>query len=166
MSNRIVSLPFAMALSFASTCTFAAPTPTLERVVLAGDWAGAVREAAKDQSPDGSVRYLAGHGYLALDRGNEAVCMFIGAAGISGQEVWLSWTAGLTERQPSSPIAHFLHGDALARLGAWPAARGELDRALKLRPGDPLIWNARASARAASGDWLGARSDLDAASAD
>jgi tetratricopeptide (TPR) repeat protein len=66
-------------------------------------------------------------------------------------------------RHPRAPIAHYLQGDALARLEQWDQAVQALQRALDIRHDHYLALNARGAVYAAQSQWTQALLDYDAA---
>jgi tetratricopeptide (TPR) repeat protein len=70
-----------------------------------------------EQPQSGVHRMLLGHAQLALNRNNESIRNFHGVAEALQLEEWRSWTEAFRRAHPAAAIGHYLHGDALARLG-------------------------------------------------
>jgi tetratricopeptide (TPR) repeat protein len=86
---------------------------------------------------------LLGHGYLATSDVNAAFCSFSAASSPAEKNAWEQWTSALVSKAPDSDVAHYLHGDALARLHQVDAAILEFRHALELNPQSTLAQNAR-----------------------
>jgi len=113
---------------------------------LAEDLESGPRDSLADQ-------FLLGHAYLALNRNNESVCMFLLAESESGRVAWGRWTTQFVRQHGDHPVAHYLRGDASARLSNWEEAVSSFDRALQIDPDHHLSMNAKAVALAGSGQW-------------
>jgi tetratricopeptide (TPR) repeat protein len=134
---------------------------SVEHAVLAEDWGRVAELLGPDDRPaDAPVaRLLKGHAYLALNRNNESVCMFLRTSDDEHLRRWDEWSTALAGRHPRSAVARYLRGDALARLRRWDPALAELDRAA----GHALALNARGVVRAARGAFDDALLDFAAA---
>ncbi len=127
-----------------------------QEALLAADWT-AVEVALRDVTPDSAVpMFVYGHALLLQNRNNDSLCNFLlGDAG-AGREQWKQWTGEWLAAHPDHPVAHYLHGDALARLARWDEAIVHFDAALSIDAAMVAAANARAVA-------LAGRSELDAA---
>lgn len=145
----------------------------VERAVLQADagpgtlqekWQPVVRllDGVSEQTPDPVLRQLTGHACLAVNRNNESVCLFLSVQVPEQRELWLRWAEGFARRHPGVPIAHYFHGDALARMEQWGAAVDRFTLAIMKTPDNrhALALNARGVARCASGDHRTARVDF------
>ncbi|MFH1924550.1 MAG: tetratricopeptide repeat protein [Planctomycetota bacterium] len=137
---------------------------SLEHAILSGDWQG-VRDIVAG-SPDSLlspvVRFPLGHALLALNRLDEAATLFAGATQKPALVAWKQWTEQLADRYPASAAAHYLHGDALARLGRWDEAEAEFTRVLQPEM-DPRFYfakNARGVLYAVQGSYNESLTDL------
>ena len=138
---------------------------TLERAVLAEDWstvAGVLVPIADADAPP-AAPFIRGHALLALNRNSESLRAFVVTSPDEAHAAWLSWAETFVAEHPRSAIAHYFHGDALARLGRWYPAITAFDAALRQTPDHALSLNARGVAFVATGEW--ARSRLDFAEA-
>ena len=136
--------------------------PEIERAILAEDWKTIADYSAPASVGDASpvLRFLRGHACVALNRNNEAFCLFSTTGAVAEREAWLQWTARLLSRNSRASIVLLLHGDALTRMGQLDAALNEMARAVEYQPRNFLAWNARGAALAAKGDFEGARQAL------
>jgi hypothetical protein len=161
-----------MGLATASAQPAVEVSKQVEQAVLAENWAK-VTELLKDvdtltESP--VLRLLKGHACLATNQNNKSVCMFLDVMTEESTLVqrhlkeWQQWTQGLATGNSENAIAHYLVGDASARLQDWDGALNEFNKAIALAPGHPLALNARGVVSAATGKFRAARADLDAAS--
>lgn len=161
MRKKLILAAAAILLRAGSALAVEPPLdPVLLQALVAGNWPAVATRIAAVINPTPALRILAGHAYLAGDRGNEALCAFASAASQEGRAEWLSWTSALVAANPRTAFLHYLQGDAFARQERWAAAQEAFDRALALAPGDPLVLNARALAAAAAGNWSAASRDL------
>lgn len=158
-------------------------TPELEAALLTEDWhrvadlldhvhtrpqsppqdAEAGESPAEDAEMDRSasvLRLIKGHACLALNRNNEAACMFLSARHAPAVKAWRACTERFVEDHPGSAVAHYLHSDALSRSRQWELALAGLEKALKASPDHALTLNARGVAHAATGDLRLARVDF------
>lgn len=109
-------------------------SPDLEKVLLASDW----RMVAETCGPADDLRSLPvqriikGHAHLMLNQNNESIRLFLESADKSDRESWRKWTEEFAARQPSSPVAFYLKGDALARLDELDAAIAAFKKSIKL----------------------------------
>jgi hypothetical protein len=107
---------------------------------------------------------LAAHGYLALNRANDALFLF-GYAQDHPEDLsaWLAWAQAFARSHPGSAIAHYFAGDALARTKDLAAAASEFDAGLKISPADVLLLNARGVVFGLNGQLPEARACFEAA---
>jgi Tfp pilus assembly protein PilF len=136
--------------------------PKVEQALLAENWQQVIDLLGPDEAlKDSAVaRLVKGHAYLAVNRNNESLCMFLSASGEEDLREWDEWANGFARRHPDGAIAHYLRGDALARLRQWDRALAEFGVALNIHPGHALILNARGVAYAIKSDWDRALADL------
>lgn len=144
----------------ASGALAASASSRAEAALLREDWQGVVEALGPDDALSPTNRLLKGHACLALNRDDDALTLFAGAASPESLEQWRAWTGELVGRYPRQAIAHYLAGDALARLGQLDGAQAEFGAALALAPRHALTLNARGVVRAARGQWDGALVDL------
>ena len=106
--------------------------PEVEQGVLEQKW-DQVREGLTSdemQATDPVARLLAGHACLATNRNNESLFFFGSVQDNTELEKWAEWTTSLLQSHPDHAVAHYLRGDALARLGKFNAAVSEFSMAL------------------------------------
>jgi len=120
--------------------------------VLRGDWPSVLRTSNQDLRVTPVL--LKAHAFLAANRDDEAVCTFQRASA-QDKRAWDVWTASLVGAYPRAAAAHYLRGDALARIPDLKAAELEFDRALQLDAEDQLALNARGVIRCLRNDWNG-----------
>ena len=106
----------------------------MEAAALNADWEMLVEEIAAQQEPLASAvtQFLLAHALLSLNRNNEAFLLFWSGNSETQRKAWLEWTSRLIERNPHNAVAHYLRGDALARLGEWRLAIEGFNNALRL----------------------------------
>ncbi|MCS7306165.1 MAG: tetratricopeptide repeat protein, partial [Thermoguttaceae bacterium] len=116
-------------------------------------------------TPDAVYRLIKGHACLAANENNEAVCLFLTAQVPEAKTAWLQWAQDFCRRHPDSPIAHYYHGDALARLGKYQEAIQALSTAIAKAPSQrhALAFNARGVAYATEKQFRKAREDFQSA---
>ena len=138
--------------------------------VNAHDWStvGAHLGEVSPDDPSPLTRLLKGHAALATNEGDEALCMFASvfddvAEGGDPFQAWYGWASDRVAADPDGSAAHYLLGDASARLQRWDEALSHFDRALELLPDDAMALNARGTVHAARGDWTRAMVDFTAA---
>ena len=138
-------------------------TPEIESAVLAEHWDRVVDACGpNDQLLDLPVlRCIKAHGLLALNGNDDALLLFLSISNDADRKAWGDWTQSLTERHPSSSVAHYLAGDATARLGRWESAVKSLDRSIELNPSLALALNGRGVCFAHLERWDDALEDLE-----
>jgi tetratricopeptide (TPR) repeat protein len=97
----------------------------LERQLLAADWRGLVdylKSHPKSLSDHAVLRAIGGHACLAINANDASLLMFRSLGTEADKVAWKQWTEQFLGRNPGQPVAHYLHGDALARLGDWDGA--------------------------------------------
>jgi tetratricopeptide (TPR) repeat protein len=97
--------------------------------VLRDDWASVLRPSAPASASTPVL--LKGHALLALNRDDEAVCVFQ-TASEQNKAAWDAWTKELVRANPRVATIHYLRGDAFARMQDLKAAEGEFSRALQI----------------------------------
>src|SRR5438067_13746054 len=87
----------------------ASPDARLDSMILKEDWKGLGGYVASDKGLARSAegRLLLAHASLALNDNNAALCGFSGVTTDQELATWERWTAGLMERAPEFPIAHY-----------------------------------------------------------
>lgn len=141
----------------------AANSGVTEEAILRGDWPTLTRAADGGQDP--ATTMVRGHALLALNRNDESVCHFAGADAAALRS-WDEWTRAFLQRNPAHPVAAYLRGDALARLGQRDAAIEQFTLGLRARPSDRMLLNARGVAFALGGKWDHALLDFKVAEAE
>lgn len=127
----------------------------IETCVLSGQWESAeslIRALPQTENVALQISPLIGYVALSQDRHIEAQYRFFAAGRLPNTGSWLSWTLELQQRYPRNAVAHFLAGDALARLGKWPDAVVSLNTALSLNPKLALARLVRATVKAINGE--------------
>lgn len=119
--------------------------------LLAGNWED-VFQGLKDvalEEADAPSRLVAVHASLETNRNNRALLLswLIRPGDV---ERWAEWTGNLGGANPSSAVACYLRGDALARSGDLKEAEKWFTRALELKPKFGLAWVGRGAVRAMS----------------
>lgn len=155
-----------IALAAGNSTSFAPIDRRVEGAALTGNWEKVVSMLTMQKEPLASpvAQLLLGHGLLALNRNNESFLLLWSASANAQRKAWDAWTAQIVQRTPASPVAHYLRGDALARLGRWVEAIGEFNESLRLDPRMFMAQNARGVVRASLGQWEDASDDLEAVS--
>jgi len=112
------------------------PGPQVEQALLAEDWRTLADIAqATDALTAGAVmRAVRGHSLLMMNRNDELLLLFRSLAPAADRQAWRQWTADFVARYPKQAVAHYLHGDALARLAQPDAALQSFDLALGHQP--------------------------------
>lgn len=135
---------------------------SVESGVLRSDWEAVHRRMSGHLAPSSPLldaTLLRAHAALALNRGNDAVCAF-GAASDEDLQRWDRWTATFLRAHDRDAVAHYLRGDALARVGQMSAAKAEMDRAVALDGRSALAYHARGVLRGIAQDAAGGDADL------
>ncbi len=134
-----------------------------ESILLAADWPDAVLRlpprAEKNLAPQ-VFRLIRAHALLARNRNNESLCLFLSASSPEDLEVWERWTRELMARQPTSAVACYLRGDALARLQEWDHAIETFTSGLSIEPDNACLLNARGVVHALQNNWDAALMDF------
>jgi tetratricopeptide (TPR) repeat protein len=140
----------------------------MEAAALNADWEMLVEEIAAQQEPLASpvTQFLLAHALLSLNRNNESFLLFWSGNSETQRKAWLEWTSRLIERNPHNAVAHYLRGDALARLGEWPLAIEDFNNALRLGSNFYLALHARGIARVGAKELDAAMKDLTAVAED
>jgi len=133
--------------------------PELQAALLSEDWPAVSTLLSTQQAPE--ARLITAHAYLARNKNNESLCLFLSVSSREELTKWEAWTRAFATQHPASAIAHYLKGDALARLEQWPAALAAFNKALELDPNHALALNARGVVHASQGQWDPAVVDLD-----
>lgn len=139
--------------------------PELAAAALAEDWSNVVNQVGAIL-PQTVVpaRMLAAHGYLALNRTNDALFLFGYTQDRTADlSAWLVWAQAFVQSHPDSAIAHYFNGDALARTKDLTAAAVEFDAGLKINPTNVLLLNARGVLFGLNGKLAEARASFEAA---
>lgn len=139
--------------------------PPLRASVLGEDWERVIHElqGVRNDKLNAAQRLIKAHACLATNRSNDSVVLFRDRGDPTDQSLWAKWTEELASQTPDAAVAHYLHGDALARVGRYADALKEFDRAIQLRPAHALTLNARGVVYALLGNWNQAYDDLAAA---
>lgn len=141
-------------------------TPEVEKALLSEDWSKVADLLTKvdTSTPSPVLRILKAHACLALNRNNEALAHFLALSDKDTIKSCLEWTTSFLKSHPSSALAFYLHGDALAR-GLQPKeAFTTFTRGLALKQDHTLLLHARGVLLANLGDFDGASSDFSTAS--
>ena len=160
-----------LAVFLAPSLAGAAPegtvSPEVEKALLVENWSQVadLLKVVTPKTPSPVLRLLKGHACLALNKNNEALCLFLSIASDRDRQEWQQWSGTFAQKHPQNPISHYFRGDALARVNERDKAIAALDKALSLSPGQKqvLALNARGVAYAMNGDWLRAINDLETA---
>ncbi len=143
------------------------PDSNVLHALEAEDWA-TVAQALDDQHdqtpPAAPVRFVRAHARLALNHANAAVCDFLGASP-DDLVTWRAWTQDYARLEPTSKVATYFSGDALARLGQRDDAEIALSDALERDPHSALAYTARATLYTSTRQWDRALEDFARASA-
>jgi tetratricopeptide (TPR) repeat protein len=125
----------------------------IESLALKQDWPGVQSYVRAEQTSETTVedRMLLSHALLAANDVNSAFCGFSAASTAVDLDAWELWTSALERKASDLTSAHYLHGDALARLGRYDAAIAEFDRSLSIDSKSVLARNARGVAFVAAG---------------
>jgi len=139
-----------------------AVSPAVEQAVLAENWTQVVTllKEVTPQTPSPVLRLIKGHACLAVNRNNEALCLFMSVADKSSQETWENWTKELAKKNSQKAGAYYLYGDALARQGRLNEAQAAFNQGLQLSQNHSLILNARGVVLALNNKWTEAKDDL------
>jgi tetratricopeptide (TPR) repeat protein len=122
-----------------------ATSQSLEDAVLAADWPAVIERVRRDdpQVHEPIARQLIAQAYVATNKNNEALLLWLSASGDTDIQQWGEWTAALVGRHPSQPMALYLRADALARAQDLAAAQALLSEAITRQPDFGLAYNAR-----------------------
>ena len=137
----------------------------VEAAILQEDWQAVASLLGSQRQLPPEARLILGHAYLALNRNNESLCLFLSVSSPEELGKWEQWTHDFAGRNPTQAIANYLRGDALARQQQWDGALRAFDTALERAPAHPLALNARGVAYASTGALDAAREDFRRASA-
>ena len=137
--------------------------PAVEQALLQENWS-AVRSRLGNSTPlSVPAKALLAHAALAQNKNDTAVCLFLEVSSPGAATHWVSWATGFADAHPTAAIAHYFHGDGLARMQRWEPARQAFDQALALQSDHPLVLNARGAVWAALQEWNLALSDFEQA---
>jgi len=134
------------------------------KALLAGQWeraAAGLDDELCARSP--LARLLKAHAYLALNKNNDSLCLFLSVSSRGDLDSYRSWSEALAQRSPDNPIACYLRADALARLEKFDQAVAVLTHGVKGGEAPGLLLNARGVAYAKQGRLDEARKDFEAA---
>jgi len=134
----------------------------IQNYLLQQDWqeVASILEPVDLENNSTVLRLIKGHAFLATNRNNESMCIFLNITSTTQLRTWDKWTEDFLVSHPRSLVAFYLRGDALARLGKWDLAIEAFDNALKIESTNTLVLNARGVAYAAKGELDKARLDL------
>lgn len=133
----------------------------VQDMIAREDWQGLAGLTARPASMDPAVHaYLKAHALLALNRSNESTCQFAALTSASDLSAWEAWTREFLAGRSDRAVAHYLRGDALARLQNWQDALKEFDKALVLNPKHFLSLNARGVVLVINGKFNNALADF------
>jgi tetratricopeptide (TPR) repeat protein len=123
--------------------------------LLAGNWqqVDAQLPGVTPQTPSPVLRLIKGHACLALNRNNEATCLFQSVSSPEELAQWQKWAETLAQQHQGQAVAGYCLGDAQARLGQWAASVATFSAALKSQPRNAMLLNARGVAQAAQKKW-------------
>jgi len=155
MKNLIVLrqvVPFLVLLS--CSCREATRKPSLETDLLNGNWEEVIKRLQQNEANarDPLARLIMGHAFLATNKNNESLVLFGSVDAATDLQQWLSHTRDLTEANPKNHIAHYLLGDAYARLGKYAQASTEFSRALEIDDGFAMALVGKGVALASKGE--------------
>ena len=124
-------------------------SPEIKKSMLVEDWSkvAALIGEVKPETPV-VLRFIKGHAGLALNQNDDSVFLFLLSTAAIGLDVWKRWSEAFSQEHPTVAIAHYFHGDSLARLQNYKEAVSVFERGLKLNPNHPLLLNARGVAYA------------------
>jgi tetratricopeptide (TPR) repeat protein len=148
------------AMCLAASAAVNAPEPAVLKnpqfvsLILESRWKDAAQILSKDATwvADPRAALLVGHIDLAEGSYNKATFLFHSVTAPEDLALWKDWTSGLCSQHSESPIAHYLLGDACARLGQLDKAIDEFTTAIKIKPDCYLAYSARGLARSAQAD--------------
>lgn len=123
-------LPVTEGLCVTSSIT----NPDIEKALLLQDW-----RTVNDTSGPAEklvelpvLRAIKGHACLLLNRNNDSLNLFLSLANKADRESWKSWSQAFAQKNATSPVAHYLEGDALARLDEFDAASVSFNKSIGL----------------------------------
>lgn len=163
----LISLGTGCTADNSDTDEVASPDPVA--AALSEDWQGVIDilEPGYDSLPP-EKKLVLGHAYLAVNRNNDSLCVFMDVTGEEEFSAWNAWSEELTDEHPGNRIAHYFLGDSHARKRNWEKALasyntilGDEDAGVEgISPGYYLALNARGVVKAATGEFDDARSDF------
>jgi tetratricopeptide (TPR) repeat protein len=135
---------------------------SLDDVILKGDWEEVIKILKKDdkKAEDPIARLLMAHAFLATNRNNQSMMLFLSAREKDDLSLWSEWTNSLLSKHPKHPIALYLSADAKARTGKLEEAIKDLSKALEIKPDFALAWNARGNIFILTNKWDDAVGDF------
>lgn len=139
--------------------------PEIEKNLLTEDWKTVAEKCGQNEKlvvcP--VLRAIKGHACLALNRNNESFVLFLSIGNNKDRLAWKAWTDDFVKRHADKPIAHYLKGDALARLGDLELAIQSYNKALKEKSDLVPALIARGVQFVAKRQWNDARNDFERA---
>jgi tetratricopeptide (TPR) repeat protein len=137
----------------------------IKRALLEQNWDRVNMLCAANNALNDSIilRAIKGHACLALNLNNESLELFISIQQKNNKEVWLQWAQIFQQENKKNPVANYLYGDALARLGRWKEAINSYTQALYHQKDFALALNARGVAYVYCKDYNNALEDFEAA---
>jgi tetratricopeptide (TPR) repeat protein len=119
MKTKLMCLVIFLLLSTSCTSKNYVASDPLQQALLKENWKQCLVIVDKDYKTSASVEYRAikGHVFLANNRNNESMEMFLSLNNEKDKKAWLQWSDSFRNKYPKSPVALYLYGDALARNG-------------------------------------------------
>jgi tetratricopeptide (TPR) repeat protein len=141
---------------------FDVPT-SVANPLLKADWAAVYENCGPMENLAGApaMRAIKGHACLALNRNCESLELFLSIASDVDRAAWKTWAGLFAERNPRNAVAHYLAGDAYARMGEWERAVLSYSKALGIEPRFAMALSARGVAHSYLGKQGNALDDFE-----
>jgi tetratricopeptide (TPR) repeat protein len=109
-----------LALSSCNTTNFHS-SDALINAVINENWTGAINLCDNQYKDSSSAIYRAikGHVYLAGNRNNESLDMFLSLNNSKDKQTWITWCQSKQIEVRKNAVVLYFTGDACARLGNW-----------------------------------------------
>jgi len=158
----VMLLAVFLAPSLAGAAPEGTVSPEVEKALLVENWSQVadLLKAVTPKTPSPVLRLLKGHACLALNRNNEALCLFLSIATDGERREWYQWSDSFAQNHPPNPVSHYFRGDAGARLGRLLDGQASFTQGLQINPDHPLLLNGRGVVLALNKKWTEAKSDL------
>jgi tetratricopeptide (TPR) repeat protein len=161
----VIILGLAICESAVLSECFSPDPDSLQKALLAEDWPRitALCQTEHESASPLVIRIIEGHALLARNENNRSLGSFLLLANPVHRQAWAKWTETFVVQNPSSHVAHYLRGDALARLTRWEQAVESYTQALVYKPSFSMAHNSLGVVHTRLGEFERALDDFERA---